>query len=354
MEARVNTGLPSDAAPHEHGFVAVVQWLRPARRLPVWAQYAATILLVLAALALRFALEDVYRYPLLTFFPTILVAALLFGWGAGILAALLGGCLAFWFFVEPRGGGAFLLPDGLVALAAFIAVGIFAAFTVDTARATVDDLAEANRRLRAADAQKTVLLADINHRLKNSLHAVAGILSAEGRRMADTAGRMVLEDAAGRLRVLARVHERLHLGPSAKEATSVDMRGFLDALCADLRPTLVDLRPVALRLNVEDITLGVAQAIAVGLIVNELVTNALRHAFPDDRAGTVSVRLSSSSDGWLSLQVVDDGVGTKTDGSGTGTRLIRALAQQLGGTVEQPEQPRGIDVRVRFPVAEIT
>ncbi|MFC7538250.1 sensor histidine kinase [Siccirubricoccus deserti] len=173
----------------------------------------------------------------------------------------------------------FLLADGLVAFTAFVILCMVAAFTVAIARATVNDLAEANQRLAASDAQKAVLLVDINHRLKNSLHAIAGILSAEGRRMADARVRPLLEDAAGRLRVLARVHERLHLGPSTDAALLVEMRGFLNALCADLRPTLIELRPVALRVSVDDVTLGVTQAVAVGLIVNELVTNALRHAF---------------------------------------------------------------------------
>jgi two-component sensor histidine kinase len=353
MEARVKTGLPNDAAFMERAFVNLLRWLRPAQRMPAWAQYAITILLVLAALALRLALEDIYRYPFLTFYCAILLAALVFGWRPGFLATLLSGVFAFWFFIEPRGGGVFLLADGLVAFAAFIILGTVAAFTVAIARATVDDLAEANQRLAASDAQKAVLLVDINHRLKNSLHAIAGILSAEGRRMADAGARPLLEDAAGRLRVLARVHERLHLGPSANAALLVEMRGFLDALCADLRPTLVELRPVALRVSVDDVTLGVAQAVAVGLIVNELVTNALRHAFPGDRAGTVSVRLSGKDDGWLSLQVTDDGVGAKVEGGGTGTRLIRALAQQLGGTVEQRERQPGTEVTVRFPAAEL-
>jgi two-component sensor histidine kinase len=331
--------------------LGLVRRLQTARRLPVWARYAATIGLVLLAFALRAALEGIYHYPFITFIPTFLLAAFLFGRGAGFAATLLSAALAFWFFVEPRYGAALVLPDRLVALAAFVAVGLLTAWIIETAVVTMEELAEANRRLAAADEQKAVLLTDINHRLKNSLHAIAGILAAEGRRAGDAAVRLALEDAAGRLRVLARVHERLHLGLGAEAASSVDMPGFLGALCADLQPTLVDLRPVVLRVAAEDIRLGVAQAISVGLIVNELATNAVRHAFPNDRAGSVTVRLHRGEPGMLRLEVADNGVGVGPHGEngGTGTRLIRALAQQLDGSVERERAQEGTRVVVRFP-----
>jgi two-component sensor histidine kinase len=339
----------------------LVRRLRPLRRWPAWARYAGGLLLLLTALAVRLALEGVYQYPFITFFPAVFLAASLFGRGPGLLAALLGGALAFWFFVEPRHGAALLMPDRVAAHAASIALGLLTAWVVDAAMASVEELGDANdrleeaiRKLAAADAQKAVLLDDINHRLKNSLHAIAGILAAEGRRAGEPDLRVALEDAAGRLRVLARAHERLHLGPGADDASSVDMPGFLGALCADLQPTLVDLRPVVLRATADSIRLGVARAIPLGLIVNELATNAVRHAFPEDREGTISVRLRRAEKGMLLLEVSDNGVGTASGGAdgGSGTRLIRALAQQLGGSVEREITPHGTRVAVRFPEAE--
>ena len=332
----------------------VARRLAPLRQASAWARYAGAVALVLAAFVARSSVEGIYQYPFITFFPAILLAAFVFGRGPGFLATLLGAALAFWFFVEPRHGAAFRMPDRLVALAVFVAVALLTAWVVEAAAVTMEELAEANRRLLAADEQKAVLLDDINHRLKNSLHGIAGILAAEGRRAGDPAVRRALEDAAGRLRVLARTHERLHLGPGAEDASSVDMPGFLRALCADLQPTLVDLRPVVLRVAADDIRLGVARAVPVGLIVNELATNAVRHAFPEDRAGSISVRLHRAGEGMLLLEVADDGVGAGAEGKdgGTGTRLIRALAQQLGGIVEREASERGTRVAVRFPEAE--
>ncbi len=330
--------------------VQALQRLRAARGLPSPARYGATVGIVLLAFAARLALEGVYSYPFITFFPAILISAFIFGRGPGFVATLAGALLAFWFFVEPRHGGAILLPSRLMALGMFVAIGLLAAAGIETMRAAVEELAEANRRLRASDLQKDVLLADINHRLKNSLHAVAGILSNDGRRSRDPFVSMALEDAAARIRVLARVHERLHLDFGAASASLVSMSEFLTSLSTDLQPTLVALRPVKLHVRVDEIRLGVAEAVSVGLLVNELVTNAMRHAFPDGRAGNIWLRLHRSGGSELRLEIEDDGIGAEThaDTGGTGTRLIQALAQQLGGTVERAGRNQGTKVAVRF------
>ena len=218
----------------------------------------------------------------------------------------------------------------------------------------IDERRLAEERLRAADAQKAALLADIDHRLKNALQAVAAILHADGARSGDARVKAAVEDAAGRLRVLARVHERLHLGGAAAATAAVGIRGFLEALAADLGPTLLAGRAVALRVEAEeDVELPAERAVPLGLIVNEAVTNALKHAFPVGRAGTVRVRLQRSEAGTLRLEVSDDGIGAPADRGGQraasgGTRLIGALARQLDGRAEW-RGPPGTAVVVGFP-----
>jgi two-component sensor histidine kinase len=147
------------------------------------------------------------------------------------------------------------------------------------------------------------------------------------------------------------------------------MGGFLGALCDDLRLTSVgEAQPVALRTSVEPVALPVEQAVPVGLIVNEAVANALKHAFPDGRAGVVEVRLGRGGIGddggrrRLRLEVADDGVGAPTTdpsacdggavrrGKGQGSRLIGALARQLGGSAEW-RGPLGTALVVVFPEA---
>lgn len=200
--------------------------------------------------------------------------------------------------------------------------------------------------LQSADRQKALLLADINHRIKNHLQSVVGVLEIASRRAESLDdARAALDQAARRLGVLGRVYDQLQL---RDDATAVRADRFLSDLCGDLRATLVGLRPIALRVQAEPVELDSTEAVNIGLIVNELVQNALKYAFPDDLAGTVAVRLERQDD-CLFLEVADDGVGRSdsTQSSGTGSRLLRALAQQLGGALEWSGPP-GTRAALRF------
>jgi hypothetical protein len=246
------TGVADAADPDERGapsaeggaampLVETLGRLRPARRLPAWACYAAAAGLVLAAYLLRLALEGVYHYPFATFVPAIVVAALLFGHGSGLLAAVLATALAPHFFAASGDDAGIGGPDAMLALGAFLILSLLVAAALEALAMAVERLAEvnawlteANRRLagaeqaardaarsaREADARRRVLLDDVNHRLKNSLQAITAILLAEGRSVDDPSAKAALEGAAGRLRVLARVHERLHLKGADPDAAA--------------------------------------------------------------------------------------------------------------------------------------
>lgn len=152
--------------------------------------------------------------------------------------------------------------------------------------------------------------------------------------------------------VLGKVYNRLHLG---ERTTVVSSREFLQALVSDLAATIIGARPIALRSGIDDVELTSSQAVPIGLIVNELIENALKHAFPDDRPGEIHVRFEHR-DGECSLTVSGDGIGRPpSPRTGGGSRLVASLAQQLGGrlTLEGPpgtrvttvvplNQPRGV------------
>jgi PAS domain S-box-containing protein len=203
--------------------------------------------------------------------------------------------------------------------------------------------------LRGADAQKAVLLADLNHRVKNHLQSVSGLLDLASRRADSLAeARAALEAGARRLGVLGRVYTRLQID---RDKTVVEAQRFLGELSEDLRASLVGERPVAVRIDSEALDIDSSRAALVGLIVNELVQNALKHAFPGDRAGTVRVGFSRGADDFR-LTVADDGVGFDADtAKGSGKRLVRALVQQLGGSVERSGPP-GTHYRIVFPVED--
>ena len=233
--------------------------------------------------------------------------------------------------------------------------GLFTAALIEAFRAAVERLVEAERRARAAEARSAALLADMNHRFKNSLQAVGGLLHAEGRRVEDAAARAALEDAAGRLRVLGRLHDRLHLlGEGGARAT----RSRCGASSTGSAPTCGPPWPRGGRWRCAPAptrsACHAAQAVPVGLIVNEAVTNALKHAFPGERPGSVTVRLRRQGERGLRLEIADDGVGLPGSDAGAagggGTRLVRLLARQLDGHAAWHARP-GTAVVVTFPEA---
>jgi two-component sensor histidine kinase len=337
--------------------VDAVQRFRPMWAFPAWWHHVGAVLLVLVAYGLRVALDGIYHRPFLTFIAAILIASVFLDHGAGLLATLLGAALAPRFFVEPGSGLGLGGADAAVALGAFVGFGLFTTGMIEALRTTVDRLREANQRLelaersaRAADEHKGALLVEANHRFKNSLHGIAGMLRAEAARSSDPRVQAALSDAAGRLGVLGRLHERLDV--SGEPVASIYMPSFLDALGADLRTLLVGERPIRVSVAAEEVELAAEQAVPVGLVVNEAVTNALKYAFPGGRAGIVSVSLRRVGGGWLRLEVADNGVGLGKDGSprngGAGMRLVGALARQLGGEAEW-HGPPGTAVVVRIP-----
>ncbi|HEY0011611.1 MAG TPA: sensor histidine kinase, partial [Allosphingosinicella sp.] len=202
------------------------------------------------------------------------------------------------------------------------------------------------RALEASDAQKELLLHDINHRFKNQLQVVAGYMTLGQRDVADERAAEVLGTAANRLRVLARVYDRLQL---KRETTSVGARGFIEEMVNDLQPGLVGLRPIVLRAEAEDAELSSGRAVTIGLMINELVTNAVRFAFAEDEPGNILVFFRRAGAGF-SLEVIDDGRGFRSEArSGSvGQRMLRALVAQLDGTIQWAGPP-GTRVSVSFP-----
>jgi two-component sensor histidine kinase len=132
---------------------------------------------------------------------------------------------------------------------------------------------------------------------------------------------------------------------------TLDSKSFLQELCDDLKVLVARDQALAIECIAASYPLPVAQAIPLGLIANELVTNAIKHAFPEGRAGTIWVSLQENADR-LSLSVHDDGIGLndgRVRGTGMGRELARLLAQQLGGELEVKSTDRGSKFRVLFP-----
>jgi two-component sensor histidine kinase len=322
------------------------------RAWPTWARYAATAVIVLATLGIRLALHTWFPgSPFLLFFLAIIVCAALFDHGTGIFAVLLSAGLAKWFLIEPTGTLNVVRTEDIAGLAVFVAIGLVSGAILEALHKVAHDLANANELLVASEGEKDLLLQEASHRFKNELTMLSALLRLQQRSIHDSAASSALGSTADRVQVVGRVHERLQ---RSKTTAVVDTREFVCALCEDLKKT-IELRPVALEVDAESHLLSQERAVPVGLIINELLTNAFKYAFPDQKGGRVQVQFVREGDAYC-LRVTDDGVGMAVErspvGTGLGQRLVAAMATQLGGTLEIETDPPvpGTSVCVRFPL----
>jgi two-component system, sensor histidine kinase PdtaS len=345
--------------------------LRPlvVRSLPTWARWAIAVLLVVASFLVRYSLfGQSTTLPYLLFFPAICASAVMLDRGAGFVAALLSALLALFNFVEPV-GSLTLNGEAAISVGLFLAVSLFIAVVSESLHVSFVETAEARRvadearrsaeqarsRAESGEQERELLLREFGHRVKNDLARIAATMGLQASSASPEVA-AALNAAADRVRVISRVHDRL---ARQEGKVLVDVHDLLHDMVLDLRTSLVDPTPVRLSLDTERHHLSVSRTGAVGLIANELVTNALKHAFPDERGG--EVRIGFRRDGAeYELTVEDDGVGiAEPDGmapgssrGGLGQRLVRALATQLGGRVQTSRSGTagGTVHTLRFPV----
>jgi PAS domain S-box-containing protein len=221
---------------------------------------------------------------------------------------------------------------------------------LDRRRALEAVLTESIREKDLLLSQRSVLLHEVNHRAKNSIAMAISMLRLQVIRQGNPDVSEALENAIQRLDHLARIHELLYRQDS-HDVQSVDMAGYLTELCQNfghLRSPQ-DQR-IDLTSDADEITLDVDRAINVALIAGEAITNALKHAFPDKRRGTIRVGLHHQGEDVL-LFIEDNGVGlpaTRRMGS-MGMRLIEGMARSLNGTLAI-EEDRRTRIQVRFPL----
>lgn len=211
-------------------------------------------------------------------------------------------------------------------------------------------VASRTAELGATLAERTILLQEVHHRVKNNLQVVSSLLNLQARQLPAGGGREQLRQCQQRVRTIALMHEQLYRSATFR---GVSFGAYARSLAQSVVET-TGLPPERVRLDllIGDDEIPAEQAISCGLILNELLSNAAKHAFPDGRSGRVTVRVTHGTE--IELSVEDDGVGLP-DGfdpehpSSLGTRIVRVLAEQLEG-VATFERDAGTRVRIRFPV----
>jgi PAS domain S-box-containing protein len=238
---------------------------------------------------------------------------------------------------------------------------VYATFNDITARKQATD------QLRASLDEKVVLLQEIHHRVKNNLQVISSLLDMQAMRSLDPLAAQVLQDSQNRVRAMALVHEKLY---RSQDLSSIDIAEYVRGVTGYLLGMYADhSRGVSLNVQVDDVSLDLDMAIPCGLIINELVSNALKYAFPSGEGGTLSeggppdgdrrdeicVQLRAQENGRLALVVSDNGVGLPpgldlNSPESLGLRLVSMLAQQLRGSLEL-DRSGGTRFTITFPGA---
>lgn len=196
------------------------------------------------------------------------------------------------------------------------------------------DSAEA--KLREANQRLEALLREVNHRVANSLQLVSTMIGMQSRLLDDGASREALADTERRIQAIAQVHRKLY---SSDDIESVAMDEYLRTIVDDLQATWsTPVNPCTITLEAEQLRLQTDKAVSVGIIVNELVSNACKYAYSGGNGGEVRVRFARHGEAKFELTVEDDGCGIAENhsakGTGLGSKLIRAMAKSLTGKIE--------------------
>jgi two-component sensor histidine kinase len=311
----------------------VARILRLRWRQPTLIRWLEAAALFGIALTIRFSLGPLHgAIPFLSFYPAILVAAVLLGWKEAIFVLVLSLSAGWYFFLPP---GMLLLPAG------WAFVGALNIAIVIALKALAQQLAEANERQR-------LLFQELQHRVANTLQATVGRLESVrrtiGSRPGDAAN--MLEEVIGRMSASAEMHRRLH-DPAI-------FNNGLESMLREVVAAVIDQASVTVNLNVEELDLSLDQKSVIAMLVMEVANNSAKHVFQWNLGSRFEIALQALPGHRAILKVRDDGPGATDAGDGPpskqklGMRILQGLADQIHGTLIT-ELDQGRKVMVDFP-----
>ncbi|MBD2776630.1 PAS domain-containing sensor histidine kinase [Iningainema tapete] len=224
-------------------------------------------------------------------------------------------------------------------------------YGVAIAYTDITDRKQAQDRLRASLQEKEVLLAEIHHRVKNNLYVICSLLELQIDRLSDPLAKAALENSCNRVGSMALVHENLY---QTNNFSGVDFASYVQQLAGDLLESYeFDTSNVMLNFDSNPVFLNIDQAIPCGLLLNELITNALKHGVKDSSSGQIYIQLTCLADGWIELCVGNDGTRLPDDfdlerNASMGLRLVMMFVEQLTGRLEL-ERGDVTWFKVKFP-----
>jgi two-component sensor histidine kinase len=206
--------------------------------------------------------------------------------------------------------------------------------------------AKKNKLLAIKNAENELLLKEIHHRVKNNLEVVSGLLALQSSQIDDQSTKDAMQESQNRVNSIGIVHQKLYQGTNLG---AVEMKDYVLNLSESILDSFGATGKVNLELAMEKLDLDIDTAVPLGLIINELITNTIKYAFPNNENGTLTIKLEKQQDTILQLVVSDNGVGKSgiTHGTGFGGQLISLLTNQLNGTLTEENQ-NGTTVIIDF------
>jgi two-component sensor histidine kinase len=202
----------------------------------------------------------------------------------------------------------------------------------------ISERKQAEEQIKASLKEKEILLSEIHHRVKNNMQVISSLLKIQSDKIQEKEYADMFKESNDRIRSMTLVHETLY---QSKDFANVDFNGYAKSLVNGLfRSYGIDTNKIKVKIEVEGVSLGVDTAVPCGLLINELVSNSLKYAFPEDRRGEISIALRSINEDEFELIVSDDGIGIPEDldiknTESFGMELISILAEdQLEGQIE--------------------
>lgn len=215
-----------------------------------------------------------------------------------------------------------------IGIAALLGLFAFSFYRNAAARKT------ANALLTAKNAENELLLKEIHHRVKNNLEVVSSLLALQSAQVDDPNVKDAMQEGQNRVQSIGIVHQKLYQG---ENLAAVEMKDYFLNLSDSILDSFGADDRVTIECAMNQLELDIDTAVPLGLIVNEVLTNSLKYAFPDGRKGRIEIKLEKKDENALHLQIADDGVGKSgtTKGTGFGGQLVSLLTKQLGGELRE-------------------
>ncbi|TDE10754.1 sensor histidine kinase [Dyadobacter psychrotolerans] len=193
-----------------------------------------------------------------------------------------------------------------------------------------DEISRKNSSLENLLEEKEWLLKEVHHRVKNNLHTIMSLLESQSAYLSDDA-LLAIHDSQHRIHAMSLIHQKLY---TSEDVTTIEMSSYIQELASYLRDSFIHGQDIRFQLDVDPIELDVAQAIPLGLILNEAITNSLKYAFPGNRTGLICITFKQVNDQLFKLSVADNGIGLKPNFntekvSSLGMKLMRGLSNEI-------------------------